>query len=94
MGWIALGLKLRLERGIAPFTVMSLDNLAGNGRVLRQVVLDYIGVAFPEIKSVVQDQASFPSSMVDRIVPARESGRPSVGAENTLRLERPGRRGD
>ena len=71
LGWIALGLKLRLERGIVLFTVMSLDNLAGNGRVLRQVVLDYIGVAFPEIKSVVRDQASFPSSMVDRIVPAQ-----------------------
>ncbi len=71
VGWIGLGLKLRLERGITPFTAMSLDNIAGNGRVLRQVVLDYIDLAFPEIKSAVRDGVAFPSSMVDRIVPAR-----------------------
>lgn len=71
VGWIGLGLKLRLARGIAPFTAMSLDNIAGNGRVLRQVVLDYIDLAFPEIKSAVQNKVAFPCSMVDRIVPAR-----------------------
>lgn len=51
-----------LVRRSAPITVLSCDNLTGNGPLLRQVLGQY------DPNSV--DAASFPATMVDRIVPA------------------------
>jgi mannitol 2-dehydrogenase len=60
--YILDALKRRRERGLAPFTVMSCDNLPGNGDRTRQVCLEVGGEA------LVEDVA-FPNSMVDRITP-------------------------
>ena len=38
-GFIVQALARRRDQGIAPFTLLSLDNLPGNGRVLRAAVL-------------------------------------------------------
>ena len=55
-------LALRKERGLAPFTVMSCDNLPGNGDRTRQVCLQLGGEAAIE-------GVAFPNAMVDRITP-------------------------
>ena len=59
----------RLEAGIAVPTMISCDNIPENGKVLRQVVLDYAREVDTAIADRIQDTVSFPSTMVDRITP-------------------------
>jgi fructuronate reductase len=54
----------------APFTVLSCDNLAHNGAALRQVVCSFARQADPELAAWIATRVAFPSTMVDRIVPA------------------------
>ncbi|WP_334120973.1 mannitol dehydrogenase family protein [Glutamicibacter sp.] len=68
-GLISAGLKLRRERGIAPFTVMSCDNIQGNGEVAHKMFGAFASALDPEFGDWVQDNVSFPNSMVDRITP-------------------------
>ena len=70
IGWLAFGAWLRWQQGVTPFTVVSLDNLRGNGPVLRQVVIDYCAHVDADLASFVEAEVAFPASMVDRIVPA------------------------
>ncbi len=70
MGLIAEALHRRRDRRLLPFTVMSCDNLQGNGHVVQKVLLAFIGLANPALKQWVADNVSFPNSMVDRITPA------------------------
>jgi fructuronate reductase len=70
IGYLVAALKRRKERGLAPFTVMSCDNVPENGRVARQVVLDFAQRLDEELAQWIAREASFPSTMVDRIVPA------------------------
>jgi fructuronate reductase len=68
-GFLAVALALRRERGLAPFTVISCDNLPHNGVRLRQAVLDR---AEPHLRDWIAERAAFPQTMVDRIVPATD----------------------
>jgi fructuronate reductase len=64
---------LRARRDAAngePFTVLSCDNLAHNGAALRQVVCSFARQADPELADWIAARVAFPSTMVDRIVPA------------------------
>jgi fructuronate reductase len=69
---LGAGLRRRFEAGGAPVTVMSCDNLAGNGRVLRALVLAAAGGG--PLSRWIAGSVRFPSSMVDRIVPATSAG--------------------
>ena len=69
-GFLVRALQLRHRRGIAPFTVMTCDNLPENGRVVRGVVLDLARQIDPALANWIADKGRFPSTMVDRIVPA------------------------
>jgi mannitol 2-dehydrogenase len=60
--YILDALARRRERGLEPFTVMSCDNLPGNGERTRHVLLELGGE--DAIRGV-----AFPNSMVDRITP-------------------------
>jgi mannitol 2-dehydrogenase len=81
-GHIYEALKLRKERGIKPFTVMSCDNIQGNGKVCREAVLVRARLAENENEDVggretlewIEREVPFPSSMVDRITPQTTSG--------------------
>jgi fructuronate reductase len=70
VGMLALGLKRRLEDGGAPLTLISCDNLSANGAKLESILQDYLQSVFPEVLSWFKKSLAFPSSMVDRIVPA------------------------
>jgi fructuronate reductase len=69
-GYLVRALALRRAAGNAPFTVLSCDNLPGNGRLVRRVVLDLATRIDPALADWIADTARFPSCMVDRIVPA------------------------
>ena len=69
-GLIAAGLKRRRKAGVAPFTVMSCDNIPGNGHVCQNAVAGVAELADPELAAWIRANVAFPNSMVDRITPA------------------------
>jgi mannitol 2-dehydrogenase len=70
-GIILAGLKLRRERGIVPFTVMSCDNIPGNGHVTEAAVAGLAKLSNDDdFARWIETNVAFPNSMVDRITPA------------------------
>jgi mannitol 2-dehydrogenase len=69
-GVITEALRRRRARGLAPFTVMSCDNLPGNGDLARGAFTAFARLRDPELADWVEREARFPNSMVDRITPA------------------------
>ncbi|WP_395663560.1 mannitol dehydrogenase family protein [Aestuariivirga sp.] len=69
-GLILRGLAMRREKGIAPFTVMSCDNVPHNGAVTCNAVAGLAELIDPELASWVRANVAFPNAMVDRITPA------------------------
>ena len=68
-GYIFQALKTRRESGIAPFTIMSCDNLPGNGDLTRKLVLQYVSLLDKDLASWIEENVTFPNAMVDRITP-------------------------
>jgi mannitol 2-dehydrogenase len=69
-GAILAALRARRAAGIAPFTVMSCDNLPGNGHVTRDAVTGLARLSDPALADWVAANVAFPNGMVDRITPA------------------------
>ena len=69
-GVLLAGLARRRALGHRPFTIMSCDNLPANGKLLQGVVLELARNIDPALADWVAREGAFPSSMVDRIVPA------------------------
>ena len=63
-------LSRRRQAGLVPFTVLSCDNLASNGHITRALVNDFAALHDPELAAWIDTHGAFPSTMVDRIVPA------------------------
>lgn len=74
IGQIVRGLQKRARTHSAPITVLSCDNLADNGhhtqRLAREFATMLPSAEAAEIVAWMDTHVSFPSSMVDRIVPA------------------------
>ncbi len=70
IGYIVEALRLRRQHGIAPFTVMSCDNLQENGRVAKAAVLGFARLMNNDLADWISANVTFPCTMVDRIVPA------------------------
>lgn len=68
-GLLALALKRRMETKAGPITLLSCDNLSNNGEVLHNVVATMMQEQYPTAVGWLANNVSFPSSMVDRIVP-------------------------
>lgn len=66
---LAVGLAARRAAGAGPLTLVSCDNLRGNGEVTRSVVLAAALAIDPALAGWVDANAVFLSSMVDRITP-------------------------
>jgi mannitol 2-dehydrogenase len=86
-GYVVEALHRRRERGVAPFTVMSCDNVEGNGDVARSSFSTFAELRDPKLGAWVRRHVSFPNSMVDRITPATsaadvESLREEFGIED------------
>jgi mannitol 2-dehydrogenase len=69
-GLILAGLKARRISGLAPFTVMSCDNIPGNGHVTQNAVVGLAELFDHELAGWVRTKVAFPNGMVDRITPA------------------------
>jgi mannitol 2-dehydrogenase len=68
--YVVEGLRRRREAGTAPYTVLSCDNLQGNGDVARRAVVGLARLTDPDLASWIDSTVAFPSCMVDRITPA------------------------
>lgn len=68
-GIIVAALHARREANIAPFTVMSCDNVPHNGDVARNAVCGLANLIDPKFSEWINRNVSFPNSMVDRITP-------------------------
>ena len=81
LGTIVHALKLRREAGTPPFTVLACDNLPTNGHTLRGLTIRFAELMEPDLGKWIADVVRFPSTMVDRIVPATtDADRDAVAA--------------
>lgn len=68
--YLRVGLQKRILSNAGPITLMSCDNLRHNGKLLKDNFLKYLQVMGDiELIKWLEENASFPSSMVDRITP-------------------------
>ncbi|HEY0167338.1 MAG TPA: mannitol dehydrogenase family protein [Jatrophihabitans sp.] len=68
-GLVTEALVRRRDRGVAPFTVLSCDNIQGNGDVARRAFAAFASLRDAALGEWVEREVSFPNSMVDRITP-------------------------
>lgn len=89
-GLVTEALARRRHRGIAPFTVMSCDNIQGNGGIARRMFAAFASLRDPELGSWVAESVAFPNSMVDRITPATtDSDRDEIEGTSGVRDQWP-----
>lgn len=86
-GWIVAALRERRARGIAPFTVLSCDNVPANGQVCRLSVEGVARLVDPQLAEWIAAEVAFPDTMVDRITPATapadlDRARETLGVED------------
>ena len=86
-GLVVEALRRRRDRGLEPFTVMSCDNIQGNGHVAREMFTAYARLQDPSFADWMDEHVHFPNSMVDRITPVttdedRASVRDDLGIED------------
>lgn len=68
-GYVVEALARRRAAGTAPFTVMSCDNIQGNGHVASRMITAFARLRDPDLADWIAAEVRFPSSMVDRITP-------------------------
>ncbi|WP_275287763.1 mannitol dehydrogenase family protein [Halomonas elongata] len=68
-GLVVEALARRRQRGATPFTVMSCDNIQGNGDVARRMFGAFARARDTGLGAWIEAEVPFPNSMVDRITP-------------------------
>jgi mannitol-1-phosphate/altronate dehydrogenase len=68
-GYIVASLERRRKSGVVPFTVLSCDNLQGNGSVARTAVVSFARLGDEPLATWIEANVAFPNAMVDRITP-------------------------
>ncbi|MET0438570.1 MAG: mannitol dehydrogenase family protein [Devosia sp.] len=81
-GLILAGLVKRRDAGLQPFTVMSCDNIPGNGHVTENAVAGLAALIDPALAAWVKSSVAFPNGMVDRITPATSDREKKLLADN------------
>ncbi len=69
-GLIVRAIELRRAAGVAPFTVLCCDNLPANGKTTARIVTAFAALRGGGLAEFIDKEVAFPSTMVDRIVPA------------------------
>jgi len=87
LGLLTEALRRRREAKLAPFAVLSCDNLPSNGRMLHRSLSAFASARDASMGRYVAEAVSCPSTMVDRIAPAttetdRRSISRALGAED------------
>ncbi|MEJ0037562.1 MAG: mannitol dehydrogenase family protein [Gammaproteobacteria bacterium] len=93
VGFLAEALRRRRESRLAPFTVVSCDNLMDNGSKLARATAQFARELDPALASWMENEVSFPRTMVDSITPAttrelRSSVEQVLGAEDRWPVQR------
>jgi mannitol 2-dehydrogenase len=68
-GFITEALSRRRAAGQEPFTVMSCDNIEGNGEVAHKMIGAFARLKDADLADWIEEHVTFPNSMVDRITP-------------------------
>ena len=68
-GVVTEALRRRRAADVAPFTVLSCDNIQHNGDVARHAFSSFAAVRDAELGRWMRSEVAFPNSMVDRITP-------------------------
>ena len=84
IGFIVAALRIRKQKKISPFTVLCCDNLPNNGKFLKSGVLSFARFVNPELANWIDENVSFPSTMVDRITPAQSTETLLTAQKSTL----------
>lgn len=82
-GFLVRALQRRKAAGLPPFTVLTCDNLPENGKLVSRIVLDFAQELDPDLARWIEEEGRFPSTMVDRIVPATKQEDIDALAEKT-----------
>ena len=72
VGFLVEGLARRRASGLKPFTPLCCDNIPANGAVLKRLVVDLANSSDSALSRWIENEVPFPSTMVDRIVPASD----------------------
>ncbi|BCG92269.1 mannitol dehydrogenase family protein [Mesorhizobium sp. 131-2-1] len=81
-GFLTEALARRRAAGTQPFTVLCCDNLPANGATLHRLLIEFAMLREAGLANHVANEVAFPSSMVDRIVPATtDADRARIGEE-------------
>lgn len=92
VGALAEGLRLRRAAGLGGLSILSCDNLSGNGHLLARLVDSFARLRDPSLADWIAATCAFPDSMVDRITPAsteatRAVVRAATGQDDPLAVE-------
>ena len=86
--FVGAGLAARHAVGLPGLTLLSCDNLAGNGAVLRTLMRQYLAAAHPDLGDWFDTECRCPATMIDRIVPATtDADRAAIETELGVRDE-------
>ncbi|MDR7061409.1 MULTISPECIES: mannitol dehydrogenase family protein [unclassified Sphingopyxis] len=86
--FVAAGLAARKAAGLPGLTLLSCDNLAGNGGVLGRLMREYLAAYHPDLWAWFDGECTCPATMIDRIVPATtDADRAAVEAALGVRDE-------
>ncbi|HEY0812554.1 MAG TPA: mannitol dehydrogenase family protein [Pseudonocardia sp.] len=80
-GLVTEALARRRQRGVPPFTVLSCDNIEGNGDVARRSFSAFAHLRDEKLGEWVEREVRFPNCMVDRITPVTTDGDRAALAE-------------
>lgn len=80
-GFLVEALRRRREAGTPPYTVLCCDNLPANGHAVQRITVRLAALRDRGLGDWIANEVAFPSTMVDRIVPATtDSDRHRVAA--------------
>ncbi len=68
--FVGAGLAARKAAGLSGLTLLSCDNLAGNGGTLKALMRQYLAAEYPDLVDWFDRECRCPATMIDRIVPA------------------------
>jgi fructuronate reductase len=93
IGWIVEGLKRRRAANLPPYAVVSCDNLADNGSVLKRALVAFAGQSDRDLAHYIESEVVCPRTMVDSITPAtddalRERTRKLTGLDDAWPIQR------
>ncbi len=80
-GYICAALDRRRRTGYAPFTVVSCDNLQGNGTIASTAVISFARLQDDRLAAWIEANVAFPNGMVDRITPQTTAADRALVAE-------------